>query len=389
MPVALIGSSLNVEDASVNRSEYLFRLCGGNTGNFAYIRGLREIIGGPCEHFGWDTPPEVVREKCNVVVLACANQLGPHTDLGHFAKHLENIGLPILAFGLGAQAKSFDDNTTLTDGTRRWVEVLGAHAPAATPNIGVRGEFTRQVLEKLGLGDRASITGCPSNFINLDGALCDKLESRYNAASVSRVAVAAGLPFWPELQKIEEALADIVDSTQGIYVAQHEINMIRLARNEFDAIDAKTFSLLNRYIRPNLSEAEFILWCKRNAVCFIDAASWMEALRNVDFVVGPRFHGVMLAIQAGTPGGVIAHDSRTLEMCQTMQIPVRHFKDIEVAITPDVLGSLFEFDARAYGRRRIELGLRSIDILQSGGVSPATRLQALVDETDRKVREAA
>ena len=51
-------------------------------------------------------------------------------------------------------------------------------------------------------------------------------------------------------------------------------------------------------------------------------------MRKFDFVVGPRFHGVMLAMQAGIPGGVIAHDSRTLELCQTMGIPVRDHKEI-------------------------------------------------------------
>jgi len=382
MSVALIGSSLIVEDASLNKSEHLLRLSGGNTGNFAYIRGLKEIIAGPCELFRWDTPPEIVGEKCNVVVLACANQLGPHTDLGHFAKHLEKIGLPIVAFGLGAQAQSFDHKASLTEGTKRWVEVLCAHAPTAKPNIGVRGEYSRQVLEDLALGDRASITGCPSNFINLDVGLSERLERKYKTLNLSRVAVAAGLPYWPELQRMEEALANIVDSTKGLYVTQHELNMIRLARNEFEDIDAKTLSLLNRYIRPKLSSAEFKVWCQRHAVCFIDAASWMETLRNFDFVVGPRFHGVMLALQSGTPGGVIAHDSRTLELCQTMQIPVRHFKDIEVEIRLESLSSTFEFDAQAYRSRRIELGGRSMDILRSGGVTPAAGLKALVEDPD-------
>ena len=165
--------------------------------------------------------------------------------------------------------------------------------------------------------------------------------------------------------------------------------MIRLSRSEFEDIDAKTLNLLNRYIRPKLSPADFKLWCRRNAVSFIDAASWMEALRNVDFVVGPRFHGVMLAMQAGTPGGVIAHDSRTLEMCQTMQIPVRHYKDIEGAITVDGLRSLFAFDPRAYGARRIELGSRTIDILRSGGVDPAPAMQALVEAGTLEERRAA
>ena len=87
--------------------------------------------------------------------------------------------------------------------------MLAAHAPSERPNIGVRGEFSRQVLEGLGLGERASVTGCPSNFINLDPLLGAQLEKRYGALDIARIGVAAGLPYWPELQKIEEALADL------------------------------------------------------------------------------------------------------------------------------------------------------------------------------------
>lgn len=376
---ALIGSSLTVEDAYLHGSEHLLRRTGGNTGNSAFVRGLHDSIGGPSELFRWDAPAEIIRERCQVIVLACANQLGPHSDLGDFANHLEKIDLPIVAFGLGAQSASFDDEIALTKGTRRWVEVLAAHSPTSKPNIGVRGHFSHRQMEKLGLGAKASVTGCPSNFINTDALLHEKLDGRYKIESMSRIAAAAGLLYWPSLQKIEESLADIVDATQGLYITQHEINMIRIARGEFAAIDDDTLKQLNMYIRPKLSTAEFVLWCRRHAACFIDAASWMESLRNFDFVVGPRFHGVMLAMQAGTPGGVIAHDSRTLEMCETMCIPVRHAKNLESGVTLKNLGSTFQFDANAFRNRRSELGRRFIHMLQAGGIRPAAGLQRLAE----------
>ena len=147
-------------------------------------------------------------------------------------------------------------------------------------------------------------------------------------------------------RKLEQALADIVESTSGLYIAQSEIDMIRMARGEWDEMDEATFRTLRDYIRPGLSDDEFRLWCKRYATCFIDATSWMEAMRKFDFVAGPRFHGVMLAMQAGTPGGVIAHDSRTLEMCETMLIPVRMHHDMPARFASrPICRSLFEFEA--------------------------------------------
>ena len=167
------------------------------------------------------------------------------------------------------------------------------------------------------------------------------------------------------------------NQTSGVYIAQSEIDMIRMARGEWDQIDPATFRTIRSYIRPDLSDDGFRLWCKRYATCFIDAASWIEAMRNFDFVVGPRFHGVMFAMQAGTPGGVVAHDSRTHEMCETMSVPVRMVQDMPAKFLPSDLPSLFQFDAEEYGRRRCELGCRYAELLVVAGIEPSDGLQGL------------
>jgi hypothetical protein len=379
MRVALIGTSARVEDSSQHASEHLFKYSGGNTGNFAYIHGLCSQIASEFDLLPWHVRPEIVRESYDVVVIACANQLGPHTDLGNLAEHLEKIDLPTVAIGLGAQAGGFDKKVTLTEGTKRWIQAIASHAPSSAPNIGVRGEFSRLQLEHYGFGERAAITGCPSNFINPDPELPSKLMAKFESRKLDRVAVPAGLHLWAQLKDVERQLADLVEETTGSYIAQSELDMIRLTRGEFDRIEASTLASLNAYIRPNLSLDEFVVWCKRHAVCFIDATSWLEAMRNFDFVVGPRFHGVMLAIQAGTPGGVIAHDSRTYEMCETMCIPVRHYTDLTEGVTKDNLRSLFKFDSSAYRQRRRELGARYIDVLSSAGVQVKAGLSQLLE----------
>ena len=310
------------------------------------------------EIFPWEASPDVLRERCDIIVMACANQLGAHSNLEHLAIMFERAKLPILAIGLGAQAKELGATIELTAGTRRWLDVVAAHAPSKAPNIGVRGEFSREQVERSGVHDRAVVTGCPSNFINPDPSLATALEERYRCDRIERVAVPAGLHHWAKLGPLERALADIVESTSGVYIAQSEIDMIRMARGEWDEMDPATFRNIRAYVRPALSDDAFRLWCKRYATCFADATSWMESMRNFDFVVGPRFHGVMLAMQAGTPGGVIAHDSRTLEMCETMEIPVRMHHDMPAEFLASDLPALFEFRAAAYGRRRSELAGR-------------------------------
>ena len=329
------------------------------------------------EIFPWEASPNLMRERCDVIVMACANQLGPHSNLEQLAITFERTKLPIVAIGLGAQAKELGPAVELTAGTRRWLDVVAAHAPTKAPNIGVRGEYSRQQVERNGAGDCAVVTGCPSNFINPNPSLPTVLDQRYRRGAVERVAVPAGLHHWARLARLEQSLADIVEQTSGVYIAQSEIDMIRIARGEWDQIDPATFRTIRSYIRPDLSDDGFRLWCKRYATCFIDAASWIEAMRNFDFVVGPRFHGVMFAMQAGTPGGVVAHDSRTHEMCETMSVPVRMVQDMPSKFLPSDLPSLFQFDAEEYGRRRCELGCRYAELLVVAGIEPSDGLQGL------------
>ncbi len=379
MRVALIAPNLRVEESFRYTSEYLFLRSGNNTGNFAFVYALWSHLAPDVQLFPWHASPRAIRSSCDVVVMACANQLGPHTDLGILADMLEQASLPIVAIGLGAQAKDSQSKIELTAGTKRWLDVIVAHAPSERPNIGVRGEFSLQQVERYGAGDRAAITGCPSNLINTDPGLPAKLGEKYRAAKIERVAATAGLHLWPQLKLVEQALADLVEITSGVYVAQSELDMIRLARGEFDRIEPKIFEILREYIRPNLSNDQFRRWCRRYATCFNDAASWMESMRKFDFVVGPRFHGVMLAMQAGTPGGVIAHDSRTFEMCETMCIPVCKNQDLPARIDLETLGSLFAFEPLAYERRRTELGRRYANILRSAGIEPSAAIADLLE----------
>ena len=377
MKVALIAPQRRVEDSYCHSSEHLFRKSGANTGNFAFVQALWSHLSPHVEIFPWEASPDVMRERCDVIVMACANQLGPHSNLGQLAIMFERAKLPILAIGLGAQAKELGAAIELTAGTRRWLDVVAAHAPSKAPNIGVRGEFSQDQVERSGVHDRTVVTGCPSNFINPNPSLATALEERYRRDRVERVAVPAGLHHWAKLGPLERVLADIVELTSGVYIAQSEIDMIRMARGEWDEMDPATFRNIRAYVRPALSDDAFRLWCKRYATCFADASSWMESMRSFDFVAGPRFHGVMLAMQAGTPGGVIAHDSRTLEMCETMKIPVRMHHDMPAEFLPSDLPALFEFQAAEYGHRRSILAGRYTDMLMAAGIEPNEGLLAL------------
>jgi hypothetical protein len=368
----VIDSNPFVEDYFRKNAATLLDDVGGNTGNLAFRYGVFRQLQNPVL-LPWNATDDMIRRSGDVIVLALANQLGSHTDLGSQARRLKSIGLPVVGLGLGGQAKTDAQDINLTDGTKSWLETIAALAPSGHANIGVRGQYTFDQIAKLGFPVSASVIGCPSNFINLTDDIADQVGKGFKR-KISRIAVAAGIPHVAFLAHIEQNLADIVTQTGGAYIVQHGLEMLRLSRNEFQQLGPELFAFCKRYIYPAATDEQFELWCSQYAYSFFDVRAWMDFLRRFDFVIGTRFHGVMLAIQAGVPAGCIAHDSRTLELCKTMGVPVCDYKNINGPITKNNILDYFSYDDGAFRDTRRNLCRRYVDILQSAEIQPAETL---------------
>ena len=367
-PVILSGNPYILGHQATS-AEDLFGLSGGNTGNLAFRYGVATSLVSPV-FLPLGAPPELIRKSGDIVVLPLANQLGRHVSLGDHAERLRAIDLPVLGLGLGAQANSFDQNIELDAGTNAWLREIATRAPSDHPNIGARGPYSRDQIARLGWENSAIVTGCPSNFISTLPNLAAQLADGFRKIP-KRIAVAAGIPFIPALFDIERHLADIVTLTDGAYIVQHGLEMIQLSRSEFDNILKDKFELCRNYILPRATAEEFKSWCAKFSWVFNDVRVWMDFVRRFDFVVGTRFHGAMLAIQAGIPAACIAHDSRTLEMCQTMAIPVCHYKDINCPLTRHNIMDYFNYDEAAFIETRQRLRKDYVNILQAADLEVA------------------
>jgi hypothetical protein len=367
----LLGGNPYISNIFKKSAKTLFDETGGNSGNLAFQYALAWHLREKVTLLPWGVSPDHARSVGDIVVLPLANQLGAHTDLGSAAERLRDINLPVLGIGLGAQADSQGADVKLTPGTESWLNTLVELSPTSEPNLGVRGKFTKSVIEHLGYERAPVVTGCPSNFINPSTDLPALLAAGFKKKPIL-IGVMAGIPFIPKISKIEQDLADIVTDCGGAYIVQHGLEMLRLARNEFDLVNPDTLELARAYIRPQSSLEDFTTWCRRYAYAFYDVRAWMDFVRRFDFVVGTRFHGAMLAIQAGVPAACITHDSRTQEMCETMGIPHRHFDQINGKITAANVLDLFDFDADAYRETRHTLLQRYLTIYRDADV-PFTR----------------
>ncbi|MBK8750802.1 MAG: polysaccharide pyruvyl transferase family protein [Candidatus Competibacteraceae bacterium] len=202
------------------------------------------------QNIDWGADPAQINAQAGCAVVPCANQLGVHADLGSLADRFHHIDRPIVAIGLGAQSHSMSIIPQIPEDSIRWVREIIEHAPADYPNITVRGNFTKRVLEQHGLADQVIVLGCPSLFINPDPALGKKIHS--HVRPIRRIAVASGNP-WEHWVRLESSLAGLVTATQGAYICQHPLAMLKLARGEAFSLSQDVLLKIRDYICPHLS----------------------------------------------------------------------------------------------------------------------------------------
>jgi SAM-dependent methyltransferase len=359
MKAHLYGTAPYLPDAAFIDADELARQSGGNTGNLMFCHALSRIFEAGATSLPWGADLSHLSADSDRLLLPLANQLGPHVDLAQLAERFSKVTIPMVGVGLGAQGPIGGiDPDAIPEGSWQWLRTLVERAPSDKPNVALRGEATLGAIRSRGLADHCIVTGCPSNFINPSSSLGREIYRR-RANGLHRVAVAAGNPFLPQFRRLEQSLVDLVESSEGIYVCQHPIDMIRLARGDVAKISRVNWLRYRDYIHPTLSDDDFGLWFRRYAHSFVSVPEWMATMRRFDVVVGTRIHGVMAGLQAGVPSLCLCIDSRTLELCRTMGVPHLDANDCRDGITRDRIGTaLREWEWRRYDDTRRQLAAR-------------------------------
>jgi len=365
MRIGIISTGFNgkIPNADKLNSLSLYEMCGYNTGNLAFWGGVSKSIDGDVQFVGWDFDPEKLKRELDLLIFPAANQIAEGNDLGYFADRLEKTNLPMIVIGLGAQAAGMGDALHLSSGTRRWLDLISDR----TNSIGVRGTYSAEVLASLGIHN-VTVCGCPSLFINEKNNLGAILEDKYNS-KITRILTHQG-EMAAHTIDFERALFNFCVRNGTRYVCQAPLTPIALARNEFLDISSKNFSDFREYYAPETCDLDLIRHIKYNMIAFFDFEEWINFSKNFDLSIGARLHGNFLAMQGETPAIIVTHDSRTLELAQTVLAPVLSTEDATSGLA-NIYGVLKEidFDGTAYDRNRSHLARSYIDIFESSGVT--------------------
>lgn len=287
-----------------------------NTGNLLYVSELREQIQYELE--AWLGEPRYKQGEFGGGILPTSNILRKYCSCAEeWVELIKAVDFPVTLAGMGAQ--SFVDCRT----PKEVVESLPEERKRAfreiaeqVKSLGVRGNFTAECLELLGIHNYR-IIGCPSFYKFWDG----KCEA------------------WPEpsLEKVTFNLMTARREGHRILEWGMDYNgeWIMQAPSELPEVIFEDTEVSQEYVNKKFpgflrSREELNVFMKNHAHMFFDLQEWKEYLKSSGFTFsfGMRFHGNMVSHLCGIPSLWVVHDSRTRELTETLKLPSVDYDDL-------------------------------------------------------------
>lgn len=234
---------------------------------------------------------------------------------------LSKLKIPVIAFGVGAQAPA-TGKLQLTEESKRIWRVIADRSVT----LGVRGAYTAEVLWDLGIKN-VRIVGCPTAFRSRDPEMridLPPLESVRKVGLTMRreVSKAYSRDVRKYLTVHRELVKEMSQRFDTTLMMQGEVEEKKLMWGTGEQ-KAEAWESLKEHSWLNLwyfDEAMEELYNSR--LWYSDVVSeWEDLVRARDLVLGYRLHGNLMALSNGVPSIYFSYDSRTAEFAETFAIP--------------------------------------------------------------------
>lgn len=342
-----------------------------NTGNSLFKFAAESLVSYK-KNYRVSTDPKKINSESNGIILPLSNHIRSHLDLSKLGLNINEIDVPVIILGIGAQFKlTKNQEKEMNPGTVDWFKSVTKKSTHA--NISVRGKETQALLKKYGFASSSEVLGCPSLLINENIRLGEKInmkiEKMVRNPSFLNIGIAAGNPMHKHLSMIEKSFIQWVDQYNAKYIVQSPDLLISLSSHFYGDIDRNKMDMLQQQWFSSLTFDEIKSWFSKNSRVYTSLPQWFFDISGLDFVVGTRVHGVQAAIQSGTPGVCLYIDSRTKELCEVMKIPHAPADNYKNGIKiDDVIDLLKTWDYKEFDENRLEIAKKTKKFLHQNNV---------------------
>jgi hypothetical protein len=258
----------------------------------------------------------------DIAVVRGSNYIHESYEPESFIPALETLKCPIVSIGVGAQAPTFKP-LKLSNGMIRFLHFLRDRSHS----IGVRGTYTAEVLESVGVKSSFPI-GCPSFFRSLSPSIHMKPLPKDRiriGASFNRFLGSYYCSNFVKTYLLQaELMKNILARHDSSIYWQGEKEELYFARHpEAETIIDK---VLGRYeiAATEESRREF----HRKLKVYTEISGWSQHIReNCDAMIGFRLHGNVMGLNQGIPSLMYSYDSRTRELANFFSLPVAEVED--------------------------------------------------------------
>jgi hypothetical protein len=276
---------------------------------------------------------DFIRAEYQTCIFATANILNADFNLTEEVRVLEALDLPTIFLSIGVQRRS-DLAKDPHPGVSRFIDYLSR----PTSHCFTRGSYAATFLRSRNVANVYEAC-CPSAFNHADNIIAGMRRLRdLDAGRLGETWVNGYLG--DHAGAVDDLTQFAGRSERTAYLLQDEPLLFGITDNlvgEPAAYDETSARLAKRPACDVAAGSNQPI----DFLAFFSPDHWRLRASVVDLSIGRRFHGNLVALQAGRPAIFIAHDDRVTEMLEAVGLPFIAPKDWEAAADKPAFAEAF------------------------------------------------
>lgn len=311
--------------------------------------------------------PSYINKMYDIIILPFANAFRKDfiPKLNEYTKLIQKINIPVVVVGIGAQ-QSIDKMDVLTFDYDRNVSEFIKAVLQHSESIGVRGEYTRRYLDKLGFGNHVRVIGCPSMYMFGDELPKQPIQVPHAYFKLNLNGKSS------DSERIRQYLFGTGEQCTFVPQGIRELKMLYTGLHVKNNAESYPYRLDS----PTLEHMEIRFP--------LSVYGWIELLKQGNMSIGTRIHGSIASILSGLPTFLICTDSRTLELAEYHQIPHCIEKDFDFSQTVYELYKNYDF-SRVY-EGHVERYNNYLNFMKENGVEIHKSSFALFEKKSKEIK---